>query len=69
MISHLRHQNHLKIAQKALLSARHALDEGMSPEFVAMDIREAMSALDDITGKTTSPDVLNHIFNRFCIGK
>jgi tRNA modification GTPase len=41
----------------------------MSPEFVAMDIREAMSALDDITGKTTSPDVLNHIFNRFCIGK
>jgi tRNA modification GTPase len=69
MISHLRHQNHLKVAQKALLSARHALDEGMSPEFVAMDIREAMSALDDITGKTTSPDVLNHIFNRFCIGK
>jgi tRNA modification GTPase len=69
MISHLRHQNHLNAAKKALLSARQALDEGMSPEFIALDIREGMGALDDITGKTTSPEVLNHIFNRFCIGK
>lgn len=69
MISHLRHQNQLKAAQKALLSAQEALKAGLSPEFIAVDIREAMIALDDITGKTTSVEVLNHIFSRFCIGK
>ncbi|MCD6234510.1 MAG: tRNA uridine-5-carboxymethylaminomethyl(34) synthesis GTPase MnmE [Candidatus Marinimicrobia bacterium] len=69
MISHLRHQNHLKRARKALLNAQKALEDNLPPEFIAMDIRDAMSALDDITGKTTSPEILNHIFSRFCIGK
>jgi tRNA modification GTPase len=41
----------------------------MSNEFLALDIREAIAALDDITGHTTSEDVLNNIFDQFCVGK
>lgn len=68
-ISHLRHQNHLLSAKKALNAAHKALKDNLSSEFVIYDIREAISSLDDITGRTTSMDILNHIFEQFCIGK
>jgi tRNA modification GTPase len=68
-ISHLRHQNHLLSARNALLTAQKALNNNLSPEFIIHDIREAISSLDDITGKTTSMDILNHIFDQFCVGK
>lgn len=68
-ISHFRHQSHLLSAKKSLQTAHKALKENLSPEFIIHDIREAISFLDDITGRTTSMDILNHIFDQFCIGK
>ena len=38
-------------------------------ELVSIELREALSALDTILGKTTPDDILNNIFNRFCVGK
>jgi tRNA modification GTPase len=38
-------------------------------EFLAMELREALSALGEITGETTPDQVLDEIFSRFCIGK
>ena len=38
-------------------------------EIIAVDIRLALDHLGEITGETTSEDVLNHIFANFCIGK
>ncbi len=40
-----------------------------SPEFLAMDLREALQAIGEITGETTTEDVLDRIFASFCIGK
>jgi len=68
-ISHLRHQNNLLTAKKSLKTAHKALKDSLSSEFIIHDIREAICALDDITGRTTSMDILNHIFDQFCIGK
>lgn len=43
--------------------------QGMSPEFLALDLQEALQALGEITGETTPDDVLAAIFGSFCIGK
>jgi tRNA modification GTPase len=59
----------LRRASSALEIAAGALSSGLSNEFIALDIREAIDALDDITGRTTSEDVLNNIFANFCVGK
>lgn len=64
-----RHKNALRRAIDALDRTLIALNENMSNEFLALDIKESINALDDITGQTTSEDVLNNIFDQFCIGK
>ena len=68
-ITKQRHKNALNNTSVALLRTKEALASGLSNEFIALDIREAISALDEITGHTTSEDVLNNIFDHFCVGK
>ena len=48
-----------------------ALADGrsLSEEFVLADLQDARQALEEVTGKRSSEDVLAHIFERFCIGK
>ena len=64
-----RHQHCLKLAQKSMTTAVEGLQEMMSPEFVALDLREALNYLGEITGKVDTEDVLGQIFSSFCIGK
>jgi tRNA modification GTPase len=40
-----------------------------SPELTALDLREAMEALGELTGKIDTEDILGAIFSTFCIGK
>lgn len=69
MIANLRHKTAIEQAKTALTRAEGSLREGLSPEFAAFDIRAALDRLGEITGKTTSEDVLERIFATFCIGK
>lgn len=63
-------KRHVDALQAARDSLRLALDGiGQSNEFIALDIREAVSRLSEITGEVTTEDVLNSIFSRFCVGK
>lgn len=68
-VSKQRHLLSLKSARSAIETAILACSNDLSNEFIAMDVREAIHHLDDITGETTSEDVLNRIFQQFCIGK
>ncbi len=68
-ITKQRHKRALQQAVNALDQTISALADGLSNEFLSFDIRDAISALDDITGHTTSEDVLNNIFDHFCVGK
>jgi tRNA modification GTPase len=45
------------------------LEEGISLEFIAFEIRSALEALGELVGETTTEEVLNRIFEQFCIGK
>lgn len=65
----VRHRNSIARAEKSIKNAELSLKKGMSQEFVAMDLRGALDALGEITGETTTDDILNHIFSEFCIGK
>lgn len=64
-----RHQHCLRLAQQSLRQAIQGLGEMISPEFVALDLREALDHLGEITGRIDTEDVLGRIFSSFCIGK
>ena len=48
---------------------RRCTIEGAAAELVALELNEATLALGTITGETTPEDVLERIFERFCVGK
>lgn len=64
-----RQATHLRSLQSALEQASAGITEGRSMDYVAVDVRTAIRHLGDISGETWSPDVLETIFSRFCIGK
>lgn len=53
----------------SLSSALRSLVGGQSQEVLAVDIRDAIRLLGDISGETWNQDVLDTVFSRFCIGK
>lgn len=64
-----RHQDCLRRGAAALAAGREALEAGQSPEFAALDLREALDAIGEIAGKVDTEELLGEIFGRFCIGK
>lgn len=64
-----RHQHCLKRASHCFAVAEQNLLNNESPEFVAMDLREGLSAVGDVIGKTDVEEILGEIFSSFCIGK
>ncbi len=64
-----RHQACLESARAFADAARQALGDGLSPEFVAEELRAALGAVGDVVGRADSEDVLGKIFSTFCIGK
>jgi len=63
---------HWEALTKALESLQRSIDEaekGVSSEFIALYLRDALNYLGQITGKVTREDILNNIFSKFCIGK
>ena len=68
-VTNVRHTVLLEGARASLLRADEALRAEVSEEFPLLDLQEASAALQEITGKRTSDDLLRRIFERFCIGK
>jgi tRNA modification GTPase len=71
-ITNVRHIALVQRAHDALIRARAAaLASGgaLSEEFVLADLQVARAALEEIAGRRTPDDVLEHIFARFCVGK
>lgn len=69
IVANIRHKNLLIEIRESLLRAVNGLEEGISFEFIALEIRSALNSLGEMVGETTPEDVLNRIFEQFCIGK
>ena len=69
IIANIRHKTALTQVRDNLSNAMKGLEEGTSLEFIAFEIRSALEALGELVGETTTEEVLNRIFEQFCIGK
>jgi tRNA modification GTPase len=69
IVSNVRHYDALRQTAEYLSKALYDLDNNISADFVAMDIRQAMYYLGTITGDISTDDLLGNIFSKFCIGK
>ena len=68
LLTNLRQQRAVSAALAALGRIQQSAAT-IPHEIILLDLYEALQALDDLTGTTTSDDILNLIFSRFCIGK
>ncbi len=65
----LRHKRAIERALAGGQAALSLMNEGESPALIAIELQEELDALGEITGETTSHEILDEIFSRFCIGK
>ncbi|MBX2957980.1 MAG: tRNA uridine-5-carboxymethylaminomethyl(34) synthesis GTPase MnmE [Cyclobacteriaceae bacterium] len=69
MVTNLRHFQNLVQTYTSLQRVLDGLNTGITGDFLAMDIRQALHYLGEITGTITTEDLLDNIFSKFCIGK
>lgn len=69
VVTNVRHYDSLTKTRESLLEILAGLDNEVSNDFVAMDIRRSLHFLGEITGEITTDDLLENIFRNFCIGK
>jgi len=69
LITNARHAEALLHAGNNLQNVVDGLRNNISGDFIAQDLRMALSHLAELTGEISTPDILTSIFSRFCIGK
>jgi len=68
LITNIRHLEALQKTEEALIRVLDGMDT-VTSDFLAMDIKQALHYLGEITGVVTTDDLLENIFSKFCIGK
>lgn len=69
VVTNLRHYQNLLQTNQSLARVLEGMDDHVTGDFLAMDIRQSLHYLGEITGQITSDDLLANIFSKFCIGK
>ncbi len=70
VVANVRHYNAMIKTLEAIESVRQGLEEGLSGDLLAVNLKEALYALSEITGTIdVDKDILGTIFGKFCIGK
>lgn len=69
MVTNLRHYQNLLQTNESLTRVLEGMDSSVTGDFLAMDIRQSLHYLGEITGTITTDDLLDNIFSKFCIGK
>ncbi|WP_293915506.1 MULTISPECIES: tRNA uridine-5-carboxymethylaminomethyl(34) synthesis GTPase MnmE [unclassified Sphingobacterium] len=69
MVTNIRHVEALQHTEDSLSRVLFGIDNPVTSDFLAMDIRQALYHLGEITGSVSTDDLLDNIFSKFCIGK
>jgi len=69
VVTNLRHHQQLLLTKESLEAVIAGINNSITNDFVAQDIRHSLHHLGEITGEITTDDLLENIFRKFCIGK
>jgi tRNA modification GTPase len=69
MVTNSRHYDILLKSLEEILKVQQGIDQNLSGDLLAIDLRQALYYLGEITGKVSNDDLLGNIFANFCIGK
>lgn len=69
LVTSSRHRDALQKTQEHIQAALNGLANGMTGDFLSIDLRAALNELGTVTGEITNEHILDSIFSRFCIGK
>jgi tRNA modification GTPase len=69
IVTNTRHYEALQQVQRSLVEIKNGLDNNISGDLLALDIRRCLHYISEITGDITNETVLDLIFSQFCIGK
>jgi len=69
IVTNARHIGALSKTQEALSAVEEGMNEDLSSDLIAIDVRKALYYLGEVTGEVTTDDLLGTIFSKFCIGK
>ena len=68
-ITNIRHKTALQDAYDSLIKVNVSIENNMPEDFYSIDLLDAYESLGSITGETIGEDLVNEIFNKFCMGK
>jgi tRNA modification GTPase len=69
VVTNIRHYEALQRSHEAIIRVIEGIDNKIPSDLQAMDIREVLHYLGEITGEITTDEILGNIFKNFCIGK
>ena len=69
IVTNARHYEALQKLSQALADVQRGLEDKLPGDLLALDIRQCLHYLGNITGQITNEDQLDFIFSKFCIGK
>lgn len=69
MVTNVRHKHLLKKSMQHLIDVQNAVEQKMPLDLIAIDVRGAWEAVGEITGTVSTENILDKIFDEFCIGK
>lgn len=69
IITNIRHKSALEKTKDAVKNIFETIESGLPMDLIAVDLKEGLDALSEVTGEISSEDLLDHIFKNFCVGK
>lgn len=69
VITNIRHKSALEKTKDAIRNIFETINSGLPMDLIAVDLKEALDSLSEVTGEISTEDLLDHVFSNFCVGK